>query len=104
MRPIDANALKKEAITFNLGTEDYPCIEKIIYKSDIDEAPTLDVAPVVHARWEEGNGEWVEMLGDWYLKSTYICSNCHEEESRKTDYCPNCGAKMDLEVSSDENC
>lgn len=97
MRPIDADALQKEATTFNLGNEDYPCMEKLIYESDIEEAPTLDVSPVVHARWEEGSGEWFEMLRDWYMRPTYICSNCRKEEKRKTPYCPNCGAIMDLE-------
>jgi hypothetical protein len=97
MRPIDADSLKKEAMTFNLGNEDYPCMEKLIYESDIDESPTLDVAPVIYAHWEEGSGEWVEMLRDWYMRPTYICSNCRKEEKKKTPYCPNCGAIMDLE-------
>ena len=103
MRPIDADALKKEAMTFNLGSEDYPCMEKMIYESDIDDIPTLDVAPVVLAIWEDGPGRSVEILGDWYMRNTYICSACHEEEDRKTNYCPTCGAKMDLWSNYEED-
>lgn len=97
MRPIDADVLQKEAMTFNLGNEDYPCMGKLIYESDIEEAPTLDVAPVVHACWNDGQGYSVEILRDWYLQSTYVCSSCKTEGDKKTNYCPHCGAKMDGE-------
>lgn len=99
MRPIDADELLK-------GSCEYPSYDgyiEVVTVDRIDAAPTLDVAPVVHAYWEEGDGEWVEMLRDWYLKPTYICSNCNQEENRNTLYCPNCGAKMDLEEPN-ENC
>ena len=97
MRPIDADALKKEAMTFNLGSENYPCMEKMIYASDIEDTPTLDVVPVVHARWEDGRGDWDNIFGEYYLRNTYVCSACRVEEKRNSAYCPNCGAKMDLE-------
>ena len=87
MRPIDADALPIKFDGHSVS----------VWKIDLENAPTLDVAPVVHARWEEGNGEWFEMLRDWYLRPTYICSNCRKEEKRKTPYCPNCGSLMDLE-------
>lgn len=57
-----------------------------------DEIPTADVAQVRHGRWVRD--------GDFL-----VCLNCESEiniknslgvENRK-DYCPNCGAKMDLE-------
>ena len=59
--------------------------------------PAVDVAPVVHGRWEKRfchpmrNGEW-----------QYICSVCKDSDYwnenvcvQKHNYCPNCGAKMD---------
>lgn len=55
----------------------------------------LELAPVKHAAWYEGNGYF-----DYDIDCsvpTYICSNCKSEEDYKSDYCPNCGAKMDLE-------
>lgn len=60
----------------------------------------LDLAPVVHATWYEGNG-WLDYDHDDFdntiVRPTYICSNCKSEEDFASDYCPNCGAKMDLE-------
>lgn len=62
-------------------------IESMLWK-----LPTADVAPVVHAKWElrhEGYGHYWE------------CSVCHTNPciyvTRNTKFCPNCGAKMDLE-------
>ena len=52
-------------------------------------APTIDAEPVRH-------GKWVHVEDDEYL-----CSACKMEftiedfESFVTNYCPNCGAKMD---------
>lgn len=46
------------------------------------------VAPVVHGRWIDAR----EYCGD------YMCSNCEAlYGTNKFNYCPNCGAKMDLE-------
>ena len=56
--------------------------------------PTADVAPVRHGRWEKQSG-------------LYSCSECGMTcpydvqadviEYWACNYCPNCGAKMDLE-------
>lgn len=55
---------------------------------DIDNAPTVDAAPVVHARWVYIY--WCE----------FKCSNCGNLSKStpikgKEKYCSNCGAKMD---------
>ena len=55
------------------------------------DAPAADVAPVVHGRWiwnEEGEIDWEQF---------YRCSNCGDKEYWESNFCPNCGAKMDLE-------
>ena len=44
-----------------------------------------DVAPVRHGRWKR------------YGKNLGECSECGEIVSVRNNYCPNCGAKMDLE-------
>jgi hypothetical protein len=36
---------------------------------------------------KQSEGEW---LGDW----DYECSVCHEYHDVKTNFCPNCGARM----------
>ena len=62
----------------------------------INEAPAADVAPVVHAHWRKSKEG---VCGD-YL---FVCSACGEDywESppfyRQAHYCPNCGAKMDID-------
>ena len=65
----------------------------------IRELPAADVAEVVH-------GEWLRADDDWNSLTTIKCSLCSEEWCFETDddvsllnykYCPNCGAKMDLE-------
>ena len=58
---------------------------------DISELPAADVAEVVHGRWiwnEEGEIDWDQF---------YRCSNCGDKEYWESNFCPNCGAKMDLE-------
>ena len=58
---------------------------------DISELPAADVAEVVHGQWiwnEEGEIDWEQF---------YRCSNCGNKEYWESNFCPNCGAKMDLE-------
>ena len=62
----------------------------------IKTAPPVDAAPVVHGRWfqvvchEDYEDGFVDRLRE-------CCSRCHKENgNRMTDYCPNCGARMDL--------
>ena len=58
----------------------------------ISNVPAADVAPVVHGRWilyYAGHGHY------------WLCSVCHTNPciyvTKNTRFCPNCGAKMDLE-------
>ena len=57
----------------------------------IEVARAADVAEVVHGRWiwnEEGEIDWEQF---------YRCSNCGNKEYWESNFCPNCGCKMDLE-------
>ena len=92
----------------------------LIYKSDarravlkenpasaycIDNIKPVDAVEVVH-------GRWVDRWGGKYANPHYECSVCKKSALYKcnrdvldnglwlqdlSDYCPNCGAKMDLE-------
>lgn len=67
--------------------------------------PSADVVPVAHGRWEPYFEE-VEIYNAGGVaereQTGWICGRCKSVESitryYKTNYCPNCGAKMDLEV------
>ena len=70
--------------------EFYP--EDKVFASAIINAPAADVAPVVHGRWID-KGEYA------------VCTECGgrggtqydgvEPIALRTQFCPNCGAKMD---------
>lgn len=47
----------------------------------------IDVAPVVHGRW---------IMHDDEFGLTCECSACHIETMGDGNYCPNCGANMDM--------
>lgn len=53
----------------------------------LHDMPTADVTPVVRGRWVPFHSE---VAGD-----IQYCSACEIGFDAKTDYCPNCGAKMD---------
>lgn len=58
-----------------------------------------DAVPVVH-------GHWIIHVDELFpADSTQECSVCHGEEwlgIKHENYCPNCGAKMDEDVRSNE--
>lgn len=66
----------------------------VILKDRVSALPAADVAPVVHGRWEfkHPNGWACSKYGEWGLMidNRGIC---------KSNYCPNCGAKMDAKKS-----
>ena len=112
-RYIDAN-LAKAQFTGNFQGVYSPGEAKAM----IDEVPTADVAPVIHAHWKE-KGVWVPLARDaspWsYDEDRYdfethsqkefwwVCSNCDYKgddwiKPEWIKYCPKCGAKMDEDV------
>lgn len=62
--------------------------DQFVTKKRIDEMPTADVASVRHAHWVKSD------FGD----GIFECSDCHKAGyTKKFEYCPDCGAKMDEE-------
>ena len=60
-------------------------------KKMVEKLPAADVAPVVHSKWE--------ICCDGYYP---YCKRCRNEPQGRvmTQFCPNCGAKMDGEVNA----
>ena len=72
----------------------------------IDEGAEL--RPVVHGRWVR---KPITFLGE-FMREDVVCSACGDEALETTaggggieftKYCPNCGAKMDLEAADGQN-
>lgn len=64
----------------------------------LEKLPAADVAPVVHGRWKSVDSSywrWTPSGGVSVAHITYRCERCGRGTVVKTDYCPNCGAKMD---------
>ena len=60
----------------------------------IDNIKPVDAVEVVHGRWIETTSADKEY---GILTTKYECSECACLTDNKSNYCPNCGAKMDLE-------
>ena len=73
-------------------------------KTLIDEVPSADVKEVKH-------GKWIWLDNDDTTADTFFCSECRTQyitelpdedpidfgiRKRDLNYCPNCGARMDL--------
>jgi rubrerythrin len=91
MRPIDADALKEDLVKDLANTMRMMEMHKgdmaLRVLNKLDESPTLDVAPVVHGRWDDSL--------DGITPYCTECGRTHKCFNRTPNYCPNCGAKMD---------
>jgi len=92
MKELDRNSITKK-ITFSDGVSIYDSIQKL---------PAADVVEVKHGHWELRPSGHYSHVGSF-------CSVCGKKsgiggirENQLKPYCPNCGAKMDGERSSNE--
>ena len=54
--------------------------------SDLRDMKAADVAPVRHGRW---------LCVDTDTEQFFLCNRCKKKEYWESDYCPNCGCRMD---------
>ena len=54
-----------------------------------------DVAPVRHGRWLTWEEQFPGSTPEKTSRLGVFCDKCHNHADNRTDYCPNCGAKMD---------
>ena len=78
-----------------VGRDEYAGYKTIAFKKNIDAIPTADVAEVKHGEWE---------VTEYKEHFNVVCSNCKKDfyvykrgqyRILISNYCPNCGAKMD---------
>lgn len=84
MRLIDADKLKSELFDADwMMDNDEHMVEEIVERQS-----TVDAEPVRHGRWIASRDEFC---------ACSICKYPVYVGWNQTNYCPNCGAKMDLE-------
>ena len=66
--------------------------EKLEAQQVINDARPVDAEVVRHGRWYQKRMSVPKGKGQTYL--VWACSLCHKHEKKRSDYCPNCGAKM----------
>ena len=99
-RYIDADAIL-EKVQFRVRINDDTdktvkrCVE--ITRNLIENAPTADVAPVVHGRWLTWEEKFPGKMTKKKSRLGVFCSACQNYADNMSDYCPNCGCRMDEE-------
>lgn len=101
MRLIDGDALRDKS--FIIGkhptvNNPYRDLDEVVSGDDIDNAPTINATLIKHGDWIT----WAE-AGNWIpSENRHECSQCHDVAQvlingveLLSEYCPNCGAKMD---------
>ena len=90
-----------EKTNIETSADEMAVIDNILFRMwqigwlDRLEQPTVDAVPVVH-------GEWI-FDGKFMELHRFHCSKCMRTEFRMSDYCPNCGARMDGERKDGEH-
>lgn len=96
VRLIDANALEQifcnglertQRSVVNSKAKELAEITLCWCLKKLSKAPTVDAVEVVHSKW----------LRHW---NNYICDSCRSYQFFKSNYCPECGAKMDGDLDA----
>jgi Zn finger protein HypA/HybF involved in hydrogenase expression len=87
-----AEYIEKEAVVHHFMTKRQYLTKDLVMDAayEVSKFPAADVAAVVHGRWVNGHYD-DEGLVCW------CCSHCAYIDEDMSNYCPNCGARMDGE-------
>lgn len=89
-----AEYIEREALIKDISESTEPFNTGSVFRA-INRQPAADVAPVVHGRWIEKQEPipWCEDDVEMFT----VCSICGCHSVGESNYCPNCGARMDKE-------
>ena len=82
-RLIDANKLWEKVFSYEFGWSN----EDVV--AELKQASTIEAVPVVCGKWISPT----KISG--YIVPLPHCSECNEHQNDETNFCPNCGARMD---------
>lgn len=74
--------------------------------NEIEMMPAADVELVRRGRWEAVDSSYCRRTlssVETVFCMTYRCSSCGRRTAVKGNYCPNCGARMDVEGENNDN-
>lgn len=103
-RNVVVNALIDVENRYNLDRDRTVIPAEMLYMDlcrteiSLGKLPAADVAPVVHGRWDS-SGRYKFTDGSIAVRRTKCGCSLHEKEYMENvwNYCPVCGAKMELE-------
>ena len=87
-RYIDAELIEKHIKREDHYTPDERWRPESEFAALVDNIPTVDVVEVVH-------GKWIPTGGEVLFLREFRCNRCKSRQLGNTNYCSNCGAKMD---------
>ena len=102
MRLIDADlltncirkSLDKEILKGTIREKGFEVYALTKFIEIVDAVPTEE--PVKHGKWLNAVETHPELYG-WCRLNEVVCSQCDDIHKHKSNYCPNCGARMDGE-------
>jgi len=77
--------------TYGKNDEYVKCLEIVL--TGIEKAPAADVGPVKPGKWMYKMMTVPGGKGQTYAK--WCCSKCKEKFKGRSNFCPNCGARME---------
>ena len=83
---IEREAAKKELLSWALLVRNPGYMKRDDAMYLLDHIHAADVAPVVHGRW---------LCVDTDTEHFFLCNRCKKKEFWESNYCPNCGCRMD---------
>lgn len=95
--------IERTGLLESLALSDHPWSNFEDAYEIVQNVPAEDVAPVVHGEWKPVRG-----MAPPEYHGRHICSECGKMAKEwkmheiLTDYCPNCGAKMDGEKKQND--